>query len=67
MAAIEGGGILLGSKLPLRAFCPSDIDLLVSPKDWSKVDKAFQAEGFSCKDRDGRAVTQRREYYRDNL
>jgi hypothetical protein len=67
MAAIEGGGILLSSDLPIEAFCPSDIDLLVAPLDWSKVTACFEAEGFVCEERSGRAVTGRREYRRGDL
>jgi hypothetical protein len=66
-AAIEGGGVMLSSALPARSFCPSDIDLLVAQEDWAKTAACFEAEGFASEEREGRAVTQRREYQRGKL
>ncbi|MEQ9320466.1 MAG: nucleotidyltransferase family protein, partial [Polyangiaceae bacterium] len=36
--AIEGGGVMLGSKLPFEAYCSSDIDLLVPAGRLDEVD-----------------------------
>ena len=63
-AAFEGGGILLGSDVPLEAYGPSDIDLLVESACWSDAVAAFAAEGFVPSDRRGRP-TRRTEFRRD--
>lgn len=62
-AAIEAGGVLLGSDLPVAAYCSGDMDLLVAASGWGAVPAVFEAEGFVQKVRRGRP-TCRREFVR---
>lgn len=64
-AAIEAGGVLLGSDLDPRGFCPGDIDLLVEASGWDRVPAAFAREGFAPRDRRGRP-TRRIEFQREH-
>lgn len=61
-AAIEAGGVLLGSDLDPRGYCPGDIDLLVQEGRWETVERAFAAEGFTPSHR--RAPSTRRIEFR---
>ncbi len=45
-AAVEAGGVLLSTNLPLEGFCPGDIDLLVSSNDWVLVRSVLEGCGF---------------------
>jgi len=57
-AAIEAGGVMLGTDLPEAAFAPGDIDLLVDGRGWEAVRVALLAEGF--KECTGKAYPPRR-------
>ncbi|MGM0577363.1 MAG: nucleotidyltransferase family protein [Myxococcota bacterium] len=61
-AAVESGGVMLGSDLPMRAFCSSDIDLLVDG-GYEHVTRRIMADlGFETPGRQGRQVSDRVEY-----
>ncbi len=62
-AAVEAGGVLLGTQLANRSYCSGDIDLLVQEEHWALVRDVFAAKGFKSKDRRGRPTT-RIEYSR---
>lgn len=62
-AVIEAGGVLLGSDLPLGAYAPGDLDLLVSEDGWDATQEVFSRAGFVHEDRRGRP-TKRIEFTR---
>lgn len=61
-AAIEAGGVLIASKLPLSGYGSGDIDLLVDRGRKDAVDAAMQWAGFEEVERQGRVTTSRAEY-----
>lgn len=56
-AAVEAGGVMLGSHLPTSAYCSGDIDLLVEEGDWERVKTLYEDAGFTNKDRRDRPTT----------
>lgn len=63
-AAIENGGVMLATDLPVRAFSSGDLDILVQDADWATVKDAFRREGFLPRDRRNRP-TNRIEFAKD--
>lgn len=53
-AAIENGGVLLGSQMPVRAFCAGDLDVLVEPGRLGEALAIMHAHGFEPADRRAR-------------
>ncbi|MCP4447213.1 MAG: nucleotidyltransferase family protein [Myxococcales bacterium] len=62
-AAVEAGGVMLGTQLPLGAYCSGDIDLLVPEEHWSAAKEVFEDVGFASSDRRDRP-TKRAEFSR---
>lgn len=62
-AVIEGGGTLLGTDLPVAAYCAGDFDLLVHPDRWPDLPVLMKSLGFQADDRRGRP-TNRIEFRR---
>ncbi len=50
-AAVEAGGVMLGTQLPQAAYCSGDIDVLVQKQHWKFVLETFERAGFVNQDR----------------